>query len=218
MRKQFPRIPHFPWSKGGHVDDLVLTSTAHFQERDVVQLTKLDGEGITMMRDKIYGKSDDIDIRDASRSYVMRLWSAIHVDIPRGWRIYGEYLYRVRTIYYDYLPSFFLGISVINENDVFLPWEETLEWFELLNIEPVYDLWDGIYDEGVVKMGNLHNTQYTADFGEGEGYVVRVKAAFHEDMARWRMGVYTRPRARQESKPGRIPHRPQFNQLRVDVE
>lgn len=214
---RFIRIPHLPWSPGGTRDDLVLTSDSHFEERDVVQTTKFDGENTTMTREKCYARSPDADMSHESRSYIMRMWAAIRYDIPENWRIVGENLFATHSILYDYLPSYFLGIAVINENGIFLPWEETLEWFELLNIEPVYDLWDGIYDQGVIKMGNLHNTQYTADLGEGEGYVVRVKAAFHEDMAHWRIAKYVKAGHPNTSKHW-MRQKLRTNMLRVDIE
>jgi hypothetical protein len=214
---RYPRTPHFPWSPGGTVDDKVLSTDEHFYEREVVQTTKFDGENTTMTNKKIYARSPDSSMRHESRSYVSRIWAAIRHDIPDGWRIVGENMYATHSIHYDYLPSYFLMFAVINENGIFLPWEETMEWAELLNLETVYELWDGIYDQGVIKMGQLHNTQYTADLGEGEGYVVRVKAAFHESMAHWRMAKYVRAQHVTTSKHwmhGRIT----VNQLRVDVE
>jgi hypothetical protein len=85
-----------------------------------------------------------------------------------------------------------------------------------LNIEPVYDTWDGIYDEGVVRMGDLINTQYTADLGPGEGYVVRVKAAFHESMAPWRIAKYVRANHVTTSKHW-MQQQLTVNKLRVDM-
>lgn len=216
-QEKFVRIPHLPWSPGGTVDDKVLLTDEHFYGREVIQTTKFDGENTTMTRNKVYARSPDSSMRHESRSYVARIWSAIRADIPEGWRIVGENMYAKHSIHYDYLPSYFLMFAVINESGIFLPWEETMEWAELLNLETVYELWDGVYDQGVVKMGQLHNTQYTADLGEGEGYVVRVKAAFHESMAHWRMAKYVRAQHVRTSKHW-MHERVAVNQLRVDIE
>ena len=62
-----------------------------------------------------------------------------------------------------------MGFSVWNDRNICLSWDETQEWFELIGIQSVPVLYDGIYDEKIIvnlwkQLNPLHN----------EGYVVRV--------------------------------------------
>jgi len=64
-----------------------------------------------------------------------------------------------------------MGFSVWNK-DVCLSWDETLEWFELLDIIPVNVIYRGIYDEKLLRNIKLDNEKQ-------EGYVVRLTDAFN---------------------------------------
>ena len=88
-------------------------------------------------------------------------------DVPEGFRICGENLYAKHSIYYDNLPSYLMGFSVWNK-DICLSWDETLEWFKLLDITPVETIYRGSYDENILKelASNLNTSKE-------EGYVIR---------------------------------------------
>ncbi|KAI9549473.1 hypothetical protein GHT06_001873 [Daphnia sinensis] len=55
------------------------------------------------------------------------------------------------------------------ENDQCLSWDDTLEWFELLGIEPVKELYRGKFD-----MGTLESLVDQLDPNVDEGFVVRL--------------------------------------------
>lgn len=86
----------------------------------------------------------------------------------------GENVTAVHSIAYDDLPHIFLGFQVWNERNICLPWDETLEWFELLGITPVRVLYDGIYDEQALR--SLYDER--RDWESREGYVVRLAGSF----------------------------------------
>ena len=105
----------------------------------------------------------------SSRDWLKQFWSGFSADIPKAWRVCGENLYAKHSIGYSALPSFFLGFSVWNERNICLPWDETLEWFQLLGITPVPVVYDGIFDEKKIR------ALWDPDRWESvEGYVLRV--------------------------------------------
>jgi len=139
----------------------------------VIVTVKMDGENCSMYRDYLHARS--IDGRShPSRDWVKGFWSTIAHDIPENWRVCGENLYAVHSIRYDDLPSYFMGFSVWNDRNLCLGWDETLEWFELLGIEPVPVLYDGVFDEKRIR--TLYDEK--RDWDRVEGYVLRVADEF----------------------------------------
>ncbi|KKL08134.1 hypothetical protein LCGC14_2578910, partial [marine sediment metagenome] len=125
-----------------------------------------------MYNDHIHARS--VDGRShPSRDWVKQMWSQIAHEIPIGWRICGENLYAEHSIPYTNLPSLFMGFSIWNDHNECLSWDETLEWFEILGIEPVPVLYDGIFDEDKIKQ--LYKS---SDWERSEGYVIRKAAQF----------------------------------------
>lgn len=138
----------------------------------------------TMYTDGFHARS--IDSRHhPSRDWLARFHASIAHDIPAGWRICGENLYAQHSIAYTDLPSYFMGFSVWNEENVALSWDDTLEMFELLGIIPVPELYRGPFDEAVLK-----RIAAELDTEKEEGFVVRVARPFHYDdfktsIAKW---------------------------------
>ncbi len=179
MEKQkYPRTIHFPWSLGITNDDKV---AAHFFDgKRVVVTTKMDGENTTCARNYTHARSLD-SAHHWTRDWLKQWWSTIRYDIPEKHRICGENMYAKHSIYYENLPSYFLGFSMWNEENVCLDWDSTLEWFELIGIHPVPVLYEGIYDETLIKSlwtPDEHNVK--------EGFVVRLYDAFaYQDFEKW---------------------------------
>lgn len=73
---------------------------------------------------------------------------------------------------YKDLESYFYGFSIWDRNTC-LSWDETLEWFELLNITPVQEVYRGIYDRKIIQalFKNLDKTKE-------EGFVIRITDSF----------------------------------------
>ena len=68
-----------------------------------------------------------------------------------------------------------------------LDWDTTLEWFELLGIEPVPVMYDGIYDETIIK-----GLWKQADREKCEGYVIRLASEIQYSEFRKKVAKYVR--------------------------
>lgn len=173
---KYPRTYHLPWSPGMNDDDRMMESVAAFAGRRIIVTEKMDGENTTMYRDYIHARS--VDGRShPSRNRVKSFWASVCGEIPEGWRVCGENLYARHSIAYDDLPSYFEGFSIWTDKNVCLSWDETLEWFTLLGIEPVPVLFDGVYEEFEALKDRM-----IIDTTRCEGYVLRVadEFAYHE--------------------------------------
>lgn len=170
-RVKYQRTFHMPWSEGINDDDKALSGMDHFEGQEVVLTLKMDGENTTMYQDYLHARS--IDGRShPSRDWVKNFHSQIAWMIPDNFRIVGENLFAQHSIEYQGLPSYFLGFQVW-ENLTCLSYDETLEYFKLLGIEPVVELWRGIYDEKAIR-----EAQQNLDLSVEEGTVLRVTRAF----------------------------------------
>ena len=169
---KYGRTFHLPWSPGIHDDDKALKDASQFVGKRVIITEKMDGENTSMYTDHIHARS--IDSRGGEdRAWVKRFWSQIAHDIPAGWRICGENLWAEHSIHYSGLPSYFLGFSAWNEQNVCLSWDETITYFDLLGITPVPVLYDGLWDEKVIRA-----LEKQLSWDKNEGYVVRVADSF----------------------------------------
>ncbi|MHB1665874.1 RNA ligase family protein [Thiomonas sp.] len=169
---KYPRTWHLPWSQSISKDDRILPSLAVFGGRRVVVTRKMDGENTTMYRDYIHARS--LDSRGGEdRAWVKRFRTEFAAELPEGWRLCGENLYARHSLPYDDLPTYFMGFSLWDGHNRCLPWDETLEWFQLLGVTPVPVLYDGIFE--ACKIQALWRE---SDRDQHEGYVVRVADAF----------------------------------------
>lgn len=172
---KYPRTPHLPWSLGIKDDDKVIESLDSFLRKRIIVTEKMDGENTTMYSNHIHARSIDSSGGE-DRAWVKQFWNSIAHDIPQGYRICGENLWAKHSIHYENLKSYFYGFSVWNENNICLSWDETIYWFKLLGITSVPVLYDGIWDETIIK--NIWNDSMSE---RHEGYVVRVADSFSFD-------------------------------------
>ncbi|MCB1712119.1 MAG: RNA ligase family protein [Candidatus Riesia sp.] len=169
---KYPRTFHAPWSPGCTSDDKKHPNMKQFVGKRVIVTEKLDGENSSLYNDKYHARSIDTD-NHLSRSWIRQFHASIKYDIPKGYRICGENLFAKHSIEYNNLLSYFYGFSIWNEQNICLSWDDTMEWFSLLGITPVPILYDGIYDENLIKLlwnETKHDTM--------EGYVIRVAESF----------------------------------------
>lgn len=169
---KYPRTYHVPWSRNITKDDKVHRNMGFFEGKEVVVTVKMDGENTTLYSDYIHARS--LDSRNhASRNWVKNFWGSMRFDIPDGFRVCGENLYAEHSIGYDSLESYFYGFSVWDDMNRCLSWDDTMEWFQLLNIVPVPVIYEGIYDEE-----RLLEITDELDPKVHEGYVLRTKEGF----------------------------------------
>lgn len=206
---KYPRTHHLPWSPGIQDDDRVMPSQDAFEGKRVIVTEKMDGENSSLYSDYFHARS--VDGRShPSRSWVKQFWSQIQGDIPEGWRVCGENLYAKHSISYTALDTYFMGFSIWNERNVCLSWDETVEWFDLLGVTPVPVLYDGIYDEKVIRA--LWSEK---DWDTREGYVVRVADAISYGEFRKCVGKFVRSGHVQTAKHWMFGQRIEPNGLKV---
>lgn len=184
---KYPRTHHVPWSEGITDDDRVLSDLSRFAGQRVIVTEKMDGENTTMYRGYIHARSLD-SRHHPSRDWVKNFWGTICGDIPEGWRVCGENLYAQHSIAYTALSTYFMGFSIWDERNECLSWDDTLDWFRLLGVTPVPVLYDGIYDERVIRA--LYDAK--RDWSSREGYVLRVADRFSYGQFRHVVGKFVR--------------------------
>lgn len=164
---KYPRTFHLPWSHPTK-DDKLIQSLDLLEHSPIVVTEKLDGENTSMYTDYIHARS--LDSQSAEyRSWVKSFWAKKSQDIPIGYRICGENMYAQHSIAYENLESYFYGFSFWYYDYCF-SWNETIEWFQLLDIPIVPVLYSGTWNEEVLKELAKDNTR--------EGYVVRIANDF----------------------------------------
>jgi len=185
---KYPRTHHLPWSEGMTNDDRMLLSMDGFEGKRVIVSEKMDGENTTCYSDYIHARS--VDSRNhPSRNWVKQFHAQFCGDIPDGWRVCGENLFAKHSIQYANLASYFMGFSIWNDRNECLPWDETLEWFDILGlgILPVKVLYDGLYDEKLIRALWSPKSRETI-----EGYVLRTAEGFRAVDFRRCVGKFVR--------------------------
>lgn len=170
---KYPRTFHVPHSPGISNDDRAHDTLEHFEDKRVIVHLKMDGENTSMYNDHLHARSLD------SRNHPSRKWAKIlHArvmgDIPEGWRICAENLYAEHSIHYPNLDAYVQAFSIWDQHNICLSWNETQEWFELLDIPQVEVLYDGIF-----SVDMLTDIEKTLNYDLDEGYVMRRADAFH---------------------------------------
>lgn len=169
---KYPRTYHLPWSENLNEDDRMIEDVDIFRGRNVIVTEKMDGENTTLYNNYIHARSVNGRTHD-SQNWVRNFWAQIKNDIPLGYRICGENLFAKHSIYYEDLPTYFMGFSMWNKNNECLSWDETIEWFSLLNITPVPVLYRGNFNELKIK-----EISKRLDSKRCEGYVLRSENSF----------------------------------------
>ena len=170
---KYPRTFHLPWSSGVTDDDRVMNDLSCFEGKHVVVTRKMDGENFNGYRDYSHARSVD-GRHHYTRDWAKNFWMQRSFELPEGWRVCAENLYAVHSIRYNDLPGYLLGFSIWNEMNQCLSWDETKDWFELLDMPTVPVLYEGIWDEQKIK--NLYDEK--TDYDTHEGYVVRIAGSF----------------------------------------
>jgi hypothetical protein len=170
---KYPRTHHLPWSPGITEDDRVLRDLSGFLGKRVIVTRKMDGENFSGYTGYSHARSVD-GRHHYTRDWAKTFWMQRAHDLPQGWRLCAENLYAVHSIPYADLPGYLLAFSIWDERNACLSWDESLEWFDLLDIPRVPVLFDGIWDEAAIRA--LYDERH--DWDAHEGYVVRLADSF----------------------------------------
>lgn len=185
---KYPRTYHLPWSNVSN-DDKLLKDDTHFFNKRVICTLKMDGENTTMYNDYFHARSLDSNNHE-SRNWVKGLWSRISYLLDDNMRICGENLYAVHSLKYDNLKSYFMMFSIWIDNKC-LSWDETVEYSEILGLETVPVIYDGIYDKEKII------NSFVPYEKSNEGYVVRLADEFNYTDFRISVAKFVRPEFRQ---------------------
>jgi len=203
---KYPRTYHFSFSESLQNDDRMLHSLSALKDRRIIVTEKIDGENFSMYRN--YSHCRSIGGNDhPSRHFVKSVHAGIKHLIPEGWRICGENMFALHSIYYTELPSYFIVFAIFNDYNEEIPWDKTVEMCNDLGLVHVPVLYDGQWDLDKIKACYTGVSAYKGwqpkktipDFKtfrelilEGilverfsdptqEGYVTRVADSFHYD-------------------------------------
>lgn len=183
---KYPRTYHVPWSPGGQdKEERIIPSMDHFLGREVVVTEKMDGENTTLYSDYIHVRSLDSLENHPSRTRIKSFHSMIKNDLPKGWRFCFENVFAEHSIHYKNLEDYHYLISVWDENNNSLHWNQVTEWGALLDVPVAPVLYRGQYDERLLTSlyspVNLNGDQC-------EGYVLRPVEGFpYRDFRRFNL-------------------------------
>lgn len=170
-RTKYPRTYHLSFSKALQSDDKLIDSLEAFQGEEVVVTLKMDGENTTMYSDG-YSHARSIDSKtNWTRDVVKKILSVIQHDIPENYRLCCENLYAKHSIAYpdNYLDGYVYLLSVWNEKNECLSWDDTLIYADLLDLPTPKVLYRGVFDEKKLK-----EIAEQLDTNLEEGFVVRL--------------------------------------------
>lgn len=185
---KYPRTPHLPWSVGTS-DDRTLKNDSHFIGKRVIATIKMDGENTTIYNDYIHARSIDSESHP-SQSWVRGLQGTIGYLLDDDMRVCGENLYAKHTIKYENLNSYFQGYSFW-KGETCYNWDDTLDLFEFLHIEPVKTFYEGIYEAKEI------HKRFEELYPKEEGYVIRLADSFPAERFMDSMAKYVQPEFRQ---------------------
>lgn len=171
---QYPATPHLPWSETIGVNGVVAGDPSCLIGKEVVVTEKMDGENTTMYSDKLHGKFIDSPYHP-SRTWAHGLHSTLRFKINDSQRICGENVFWVKSIIYTALPSYFLVLTIW-ENDICFSWDDTVGICNKLDMDTPPVLYRGEYNEELIS--SLYNESQRDIM---EGYVVRATESFSTD-------------------------------------
>ena len=185
---KYPRTYHLHWSNLLK-DDRMLKDDNNFIGKRVIVSLKMDGENTTMYNDYIHARSLDSASHE-TRKWVKGLWSRISYMLDDNMRICGENLYAVHSVKYKNLKSYFMMFSMWVDNKC-LSWDETKEYAQIIGLETVPVIYDGIYNkEKIIEAFASFETS-------NEGYVVRIADEFNYIDFRRAVAKFVRPEFRE---------------------
>ena len=160
---------------------------SNFVDKNIICCVKMDGENTTAAKNYIHARSLDY-AHHPSRDRVRALHGKIAHEIPEGWRLSIENLYAKHSIHYKNLKDYNYLFGIWNEKNTLISWDETKEWAELLDLTMCPILYQGKWDEKLIK--KLYKPIHDGD--ECEGFVVRIRGEIQYRDFRKYVGKYVR--------------------------
>jgi hypothetical protein len=178
-RISYPRTYHLPFSDGLQSDDKRIETLDLLKGREVVALLKKDGENTSLYKGEgnFHARSLDSPY-NWTRTMAKQIHNFIQHDIPEGWRLCCENVYAKHSIYYPdgYLEGYLYLLSIWNEKNECLSYDETLEWAGIFDLPVPREIYRGPFD-----LKALEEKSKQLDTSIEEGFVVRVTDSFQYD-------------------------------------
>lgn len=172
QRFSYPRTYHFPWSPGATSDDKYIKDSKCFDGKTVVITEKRDGENTTLYPDGyVHARSIDGTGKEY-QSWIIRKWREVAYQLDSHLHICGENLFARHSIAYDDLKSYFEVFGLYDAETCY-SWKDTTDIAELLGLDVVPVLYEGLWDESIAMAIADQVLQ-----NSGEGIVVRSAGAF----------------------------------------
>ncbi|MEO1053120.1 MAG: RNA ligase family protein [Bacteroidota bacterium] len=141
LSKKYGRTYHYPFSPGTTSDDRINHDYWDDMSKlgEVIHTEKLDGENTCLNKYGVFARSHVAPTAHPWAGYLKQRWELIKRDLD-DLEIFGENLYAVHSIAYDKLEQHFF-VFAIRESGLWLSWEETMFYAQLLDfpIVPVLD-------------------------------------------------------------------------------
>jgi len=132
---RYPTIPHLRSHVSMGKDDVLLDDqqVSDWLHAEVLVEEKLDGANICLWNDdgkiRISGRGRDGARDRGNQLGRLRAWAAqrsghLLAEIVPGQALYGEWLWRQHSVYYDALPDYLIGIDLWDRDDGFASVQE----------------------------------------------------------------------------------------------
>lgn len=184
---KYPRTLHHPASPGVISDDKIAQDLTAFNGAEVVVTEKMDGENTSIYRDGFHARSLDSGYHEA-RSQIAALQGRIGYLLQEGWRVCGENVFAQHAVPYNDLPAYFLGFSVWDDVNRCLAWDDTIQEFNRLGIQPVRTLYRGPWSKTLPN-----EIAKDLDTTAVEGFVIRKASGFPYDSFKRHVIKWVRP-------------------------
>ena len=164
-----------------------LASMLYFSGESVVVTEKMDGENSCILPGGRYHARSPDSGPAPWRTHLAALAYRVGKELPDGWMLFGENVYAKHSIAYDDLLAYFLGFSIWDREWCY-SWDDTMEWFSLLDVVNVPIIYEGIYNRATIEW--VFENYSKSRGREVEGYVVRCRrgflsASFKENVAKY---------------------------------
>ncbi len=165
---KYPKTVHLPYSPNKNEDIYnVADNVLHFQCEKVVATVKMIGQNVLMTRDFLHFR--DIDVEMSSELLLLKeLHEHIKSFLPDNLRIYGQ----------STKVGFYVFAMIDNDNK-FLSWEETVKICQSVGLKTVYSIYVGDFDK--YKIQGLYQLYCDMSDDKNDGYVIRRFSDFSYD-------------------------------------
>lgn len=188
---KYPSTRYLSWTAEKERDDSYHPSESFFEGREVVVLEKMDGESLSIYSDgSWHARSIDTPYHP-TREWAGRVAGEVGYKLPDGWKICAENLYGMHSIKYTDLRAYVQVYGIVNDENEFLSWPDTMMWCQLLDLKHVPVLWRGEFDRNLISSWTEEDICEAAG-RESEGYVMRTLNGFPVPDFEYHVGKWVR--------------------------